>query len=87
MTDWKKEISSQQLPELQVIAPEVYMERRNIHEEQVEMEGEEPYTQWVSDSREITFSEYNMLKSIEEIDTTEAIDNYTLQLIEGGVIG
>ena len=37
-------------------------------------------------SREITESEYEMLKSIEEIDTTAAIDAYTEELIKEGMI-
>lgn len=44
--------------------------------------GIESYTEWVCESREISVSEYEMLNSIEEIDTTKAIDAYTLQLIE-----
>ena len=89
MTDWKQEISPQQPPELQVIGNNLYMERKNIREVEVHPidEGQEPYTQWESDSREITFDEYHMLKSIEAIDTQAAIDDYTLQLIQEGVIG
>lgn len=37
-------------------------------------------------AREIGVSEYEMLKSIEAIDTTKAIDAYTLQLIEEGLL-
>lgn len=37
-------------------------------------------------SREITTSEYEMLRSIEEIDNAKAIDEYTMQLIEEGVL-
>jgi hypothetical protein len=40
----------------------------------------------VCESREIPVSEYEMLKSIEEIDTSQAIDNYTMQLMSEGVI-
>lgn len=44
------------------------------------------YTDYVCESREITESEYEMLKSIEEISTEKAIDEYTLQLMEGGLL-
>ncbi|GFI25026.1 hypothetical protein IMSAGC012_00132 [Lachnospiraceae bacterium] len=44
------------------------------------------YTDFVCESREITESEYEMLKSIEEISTEKAIDEYTLQLMEGGLL-
>lgn len=44
------------------------------------------YTDYVCESREITVSEYEMLKSIEQISTDKAIDEYTMQLIEEGVL-
>lgn len=48
------------------------------------------YTDYVCESREITESEYAMLKSIAEIRTDEAvtaaIDEYTMQLMEGGLL-
>lgn len=48
------------------------------------------YTDFVCDSREISVGEYEMLKSIEEIRTDEAvtaaIDEYTMQLMEGGLL-
>lgn len=47
---------------------------------------EPAYTDWVCMSREISESEYQMLKSIEAIDTQDAIDAYTEQLLEEGVI-
>ena len=37
-------------------------------------------------SREITVSEYQMLESITQISNEKAIDEYTLQLIEEGVL-
>ena len=46
-----------------------------------------PFTAGIANtSREITFSEYQMLASITEIDTSKAIDDYTMQLIEQGVL-
>ena len=44
------------------------------------------YTTWDCECREITVSEYNMLRSIEAIDTSKALDDYTMQLIEEGVL-
>lgn len=74
--------------ELQLIAqPDLYIQRRNIREEHHDETDNMPeYTDYVCDSREITESELAMLESIEEIDTNKAIDEYTLQLMEGGVI-
>ena len=69
------------------MGPDFYIQRKNI--EAVEHEAtdeQEAYTDYECDSREITMSEYQMLESIEEIDTAKAIDEYTLQLIEEGVI-
>lgn len=69
----------------------MYIQRRNIQqEEHPEQEGMAAYTDYVCESREITESEYAMLKSIEEIRTDEAvtaaIDEYTMQLMEGGLL-
>ena len=85
MRQWTEERCSEKPLELQVIADGLYMERRNIKEvthEADKVTGTEAYTEWVCESREISVSEYEMLKSIEEIDTTETIDAYTLALIE-----
>ena len=38
------------------------------------------------ESREITESEYAMLESIEQSNTEKAIEDYTMQLIEEGVL-
>lgn len=63
------------------------MERKNIEEEEHDATDEQAaYTDYVCDCREISISEYQMLKSIEEYDATEAVDAYTLQLIEEGVL-
>lgn len=87
MKQWKEERCSTQPKELEVIADGVLMQRRSI--EAVEHEDTEDmaaYTDYVCESREITVSEYEMLKSIEGINTDKAIDAYTLQLMEEGVI-
>lgn len=89
MKQWTEERCAEQPQELQLIASDTYMQRRNIEKvehEADEQAGTEAYTEWVCESREITVSEYEMLKSIEEIDTTQAIDEYTMQLIEEGVL-
>lgn len=88
MKDWTMERCSEQPDELQVIAPGILMQRRNIR--QVDHEEDEQfgdaYTEWMCESREIAESEYHMLKSIEEIDAASAIDEYTQQLIEEGIL-
>ena len=87
MKQWKEERCSTQPKELEVIADGVLMQRRNI--EAVEHEATEEmaaYTDYVCESREITVSEYEMLKSIEGINTDRAIDEYTAQLIKEGIL-
>lgn len=89
MTKWAEERCSVHPEELQLIADGLYMERRNIEEvthEADEAAGTEEWTEWVCESREISVSEYEILKSIEQIDTTQAIDDYTMLLIEEGVL-
>jgi len=89
MKQWTEERCSEKPQELQLIASDTYMQRRNIKEVEHkadEVAGTESYTEWVCESREISVSEYEMLNSIEEIDTTKAIDAYTLQLIEEGLL-
>ena len=87
MKQWKEERCSTQPKELEVVADGVLMQRRNS--EDVEHEATEEmaaYTDYVCESREITVSEYEMLKSIEGINTDKAIEEYTLQLMKEGVI-
>ena len=84
---WKKECCAARPSELQLISSDTYMERKNIAEVEHPAEGGmDAYTDWECDSREIGTSEYWMLKSIEEIDTDKAIDDYTMQLIEEGLL-
>lgn len=72
---------------MQLVAPNLYIQRRNITEQEHEARDDmAAYTEFVCESREITESEYEMLKSIEEISTEKAIDEYTLQLMEEGVL-
>ena len=89
MKDWTQERCYERPDELQVIAPGLFMQRRNIQKvehEADETAGLEAYTEYVCESREITESEYAMLGSIEQINTDKAIDEYTLRLMEEGVL-
>ena len=93
MKNWKEEhLSAEREPELlQVIADGLYMERRNIRLVEHEVtETRDAYSEYVCECREIEASEYYMLQSITEIRTDEAvsnaIDEYTLSLMEGGVL-
>ncbi len=89
MKDWTRERCSGRPEELQVIAPGLFMQRRNIEKvehEADEAAGTEAFTEYVCESREITESEYAMLGSIEQINTDKAIDEYTLRLMEEGVL-
>lgn len=87
MTEWTREHCSEQPSELQIIAPALYIQRRDIKQVTNEGANDEPgYTEWVCMSREITVSEYQMLQAITDIDTGKAIDNYTMQLIEEGIL-
>lgn len=91
MKQWTEERCSTKPEELQLVAPNLYIQRRNIAEQVHEETEEMPaYTDYVCESREITESEYEMLQSIGEIQTkksvNEAIDEYTLQLMEEGLL-
>lgn len=89
MKQWTEERCSEQPLELQLISKDTYMQRRNIKEvthEADELTGMDAYTEWVCESREISVSEYEMIKSIEKINTDKAIDAYTMQLIEEGML-
>lgn len=91
MTKWEEEHSTEQPAELQVVAPGIYRQRRNIQKVDHEKTDFMPaYSEYVCESREITVSEYEQLKSIEDISTEKAvnaaIDNYTAQLIDEGAI-
>lgn len=91
MKQWKEEHCTLEPAELEVIGKDLLIQRKNIEEVTHEAtEDAEGYTEFVCESREITVAEYEMLKSVEEIDTTKAvntaIDEYTLSLMEGGVL-
>lgn len=87
MKQWTEEHCSEQPSELQLISSDTYIQRKNIKEVSHEEQGGTPaYTEWVCQSREIGVSEYEMLKSIEQIDKQKSIDSYTIQLVEEGVL-
>ena len=87
MKQWQEEHCATQPKELELIASDTYIQRTDIHEvSHEEQEGMPAYTEYVCQSREIGVSEYGMLKSIEKIDNQKAIDSYTIQLVEEGVL-
>jgi hypothetical protein len=91
MKQWTEERCAERPAELLLIAPSLYIQRRNIQEvTHEETEDQAAYTEYVCESREITESEYALLQSVEEIQTdkavTDAIDQYTAELIEEGVL-
>ena len=87
MKEWSKERCSEKPEELQLVAPDTYIERKDIVEVQHEETEDMPaYTDYECMSREISVSEYQMLQSITEISTQDAIDAYTEQLIEEGLL-
>lgn len=87
MTNWEEEHCSRQPEELQIIGPGLLMERRNIREVTHEATDDMPaYTEWICECREIKTDEYNMIKTITEHSDQEAIDNYTAELMEAGLL-
>lgn len=87
MTNWEVEHCATRPDELQVIGNGLLMERRNIEEVEHEATDSMPaYTDYVCECREITTAEYNLVKSINEHSDQEAIDNYTAELMEAGLL-
>ena len=87
MTSWTEDICSEKPEELIMGSPTSYIQRRNIHQITIPATADTPeYTQWVSEIRFISIDEYNLLESIKEIKVDDAIDEYTLQLIEEGLL-
>lgn len=82
MTAWFEEQCGAEKPEeLQIIAPKTYIERKDLIQKTINED-----LIWFATSRKISFDEYYMLQSIKEIRTDEAIDDYTMQLIEEGIL-
>lgn len=89
MKAWINERCAERPEELQDIGCGLYMERRNIrevHHEADEVAGTEEYTDYECECREVTADEYHVLQSIKEIDTSSAIDAYTQELLEEGLL-
>lgn len=89
MTGWKEEHCQLQPDEIQNLGRGKIMQRQNIRKvehEADEISGMPAFTEWVCDAREMTADEYQMLQSITEINTQKAIDDYTEQLIEEGIL-
>jgi len=63
------------------------MERRNIRRvHHDEADGTPEYDEWVCECREIALTDYQIIKSVEEINVNAAIDAYTEQLVEEGLL-
>lgn len=87
MKTWSQELCAEKPEELQLVAPDTYLQRKDIEEyQEPEKDGMPAHSGWKCMSREISVSEYNMLQSFAEIKTDEAIDAYTLQLMEEGIL-
>lgn len=85
MTDWTREYCFRRPPEVEDVDKDSVIVRTDIVEEEVETpEGKEK--RWSCLSRIMTRSEHLMLEDIKNIDVSRAIDEYTLQLIEEGII-
>lgn len=82
MTEWKKEYTMEEPSELLLVSPDTYIQRKNI-ESFIDNDGT---AKWRSDSRFIKKNEYNLLQSIADILVDKAIDDYTMQLIEEGIL-
>lgn len=90
MTDWKKELCGTEYPKtLELASRDTYIQRRNIEfVEGIAMDDgmTDIGDHYECESRFITKDEHAMLKSIEEISNEKAIDDYTLRLMEEGVL-
>ena len=89
MTSWKEERCAERPEELQKIGDGIYLQRREIKKvthEADETAGRDAYEEWTCECREITESEYELLAAVQEIDSQKAIDDYTEQLIEEGLL-
>ena len=62
---------------------DLIIERRNIREEPGPSEGS---TVWRCEERRVTQGDLDLLAAIEAISTEKAIDEYTEQLIEEGLL-
>ena len=89
MTNWTKEVCGNELPEeLQLVSPDTYIQRNNIRyvAGTFTMDEQGMGDHYECFSRFITVDEYNNLSEIKNMKAEEAIDAYTLQLIEEGLL-
>lgn len=91
MTTWKLEVCGQDMPqELELVSPDTYIQRDLIQLVTPEEDGERGEgavgAHYECYSRFITVAEYNQLNAIEQIETNQAIDEYTMALIEEGIL-
>ena len=87
MTEWRKTNFADVPKEIEIIGRGLYLQCRNIEQiEHEEQDGMPSYIDWECDSREITFEEYNLISEIASISNEKAIDAYTEQLIEEGIL-
>ena len=83
MTEWKTEYCAERPEPLQQVGIELYIQRRNIHEATHTIEGEETYTDWECESREITFAEFEQERSDLRLDD---IEDVLAEIIGGGEV-
>lgn len=77
MTNWKTELCSTQPLELEVIAPGLYMQRKNIHSVEHEATDIMPaYVGWECESREISVEEYHRLTVDDKLETQQSQIDY-----------
>lgn len=87
MTNWTIEHCSAEPKELEIIGSNLYIQRKNIERvRHPEENGMPAYTDYICESREISFDEYNLLKEIETIDGNKAVDAFCEALIEEGIL-
>lgn len=83
MKDWKVERCSEQPLKLQIIAPGLYMQRRNITEEHhEERDGMPAYTDWVCECREISVEEYHQIVVDETLEGHTAKIDYIAMMTD-----
>ena len=73
MQDWKKEVSAHQPSPLEIVAPDTYIQRKDITTVEHEATDErDAYTDYECMSRETSFSEYNMANRSDQTGTQKA---------------
>ena len=87
MTDWRVTQSTEPFKELSIASPTTYIQAKDMHEIQLpsSVDGE-TFTAYEAMTRFLTKDEYHMLQSIEAIDSSKAVDAFTMELIEEGIL-